>query len=96
MERGRAARSLVGLALGFWTLSLVQAQAGPTWDRGDASFVETLGEGPEGQDKDRPVWPLRARLSGPTARYDHDILGGIPHWTRLTVAATACGSCPRA
>ena len=57
------------------------------------AFVETVVQGPEGQDASRPAWPVVARLSGPTDRYDHDVLGGLPPWSVLEVRALACGAC---
>lgn len=56
-------------------------------------FVETLVPAPQGGDRSRPAWPISARLSDPTGRYDHDVLGGIPPWSRLEVIATTCGAC---
>ena len=89
MRRARA----VWLALCLTALPSTQSLAGPTWNRGAGSYVETTGALPEGPGKDRPTWPLRARFSQPTDRYDHDILGGIPHWSMLTVEAQSCGLC---
>ena len=60
---------------------------------GPLAFVETVVQGPEGQDASRPAWPVVARLSGPTDRYDHDVLGHIPPWSVLEVQALACGAC---
>jgi hypothetical protein len=55
--------------------------------------VEVRVPGPQGYDRSRPAWPIVARLSGPTDRYDHDVLGGIPPWSVLEVEALACGAC---
>lgn len=55
--------------------------------------VETELTAPESRDHSRPAWPIRARLSTPTDRYDHDVLGGLPPWTVLEVGAVACGAC---
>ena len=57
------------------------------------AFVETRAPAPEGWDHDRPAWPVSARLSTPTDRYDHDILGGLPPWSVLEVGAISCGAC---
>lgn len=43
--------------------------------------------------EDHPAWPLAAKLTTPTTRYDHDVLGGIPHFTDLSLTAMACGAC---
>lgn len=44
-----------------------------TWALTDGrAYVETVG-------------PATARLTGPTNRYDHDVLGGIPRWTTLAL-----------
>ena len=56
-------------------------------------FVETKGPAPQSDNRSGPAWPIRARLSGPTDRYDHDVLGGIPAWSQLTVQARSCGEC---
>jgi len=45
---------------------------------GGAAYIQTVG-------------PVQARLSGPTTRYDHDILGGIPRWTTLSISAVKGG-----
>jgi len=58
--------------------------------------VETTLPGPEGWDHDRPAWPIWARLSTPTDRYDHDVLGDLPPWSVLEVGAEACGACRHA
>ena len=55
--------------------------------------VEVRGPVPQGHDRTRPAWPVVARLSGPTDRYDHDVLGGIPPWSVLEVRALPCGVC---
>lgn len=55
-------------------------------------FVETGLAAPEGRDR-APAWPIRARLSGPTDRYAHGIMGNIPPWSVLEVQAVACGAC---
>ena len=55
--------------------------------------VEVRLPGPQGQDRARPAWPVMARLSAPTDRYDHDVLGGIPPWSELEVEVMACGAC---
>ena len=85
-------RGLVAI-LALLTLSS-QVRADQTWQRGAAAFVETRVPAPAGPDPARPAWPIVARLSHPTDRYDHDVLGGIPPWSMLEVAARACGSCP--
>ena len=56
-------------------------------------FVETEVPAPEGWDDSRPAWPIAARLSGPTDRYVHGIMGNIPPWSVLEVTALACGAC---
>jgi len=53
--------------------------------------VITKGPGPVVEDY--PDWPVRAELSEPTARYDHDVLGGLPRWGELAVMALACSAC---
>jgi FG-GAP-like repeat len=73
------------LGLAF-ALALMAAPVG-------AQLVEVTGPSPQGQDRSRPAWPIVARLSGPTDRYDHDVLGGIPPWSVLEVEALACGAC---
>jgi hypothetical protein len=55
-------------------------------------FVQTEVAAPKGRDRD-PAWPIAARLSGPTDRYVHGIMGNIPPWTMLEVRAVACGAC---
>ena len=85
-------RGLVAI-LALLTLSS-QVRAEQTWQRGAAAFVETRVPAPAGPDPARPAWPILARLSHPTDRYDHDVLGGIPPWSMLEVAARGCGSCP--
>lgn len=93
MARGRAVRGF-GLAVTIAALSGLPVLANPTWDRGPASYVETIGQPPPpGPARDRPAWPISARLGSPTDRYDHDILGGIPRWTALAITALACGAC---
>ncbi len=57
------------------------------------AFVETRSAAPQGQDSAGPAWPIVARLSGATDRYDHDVLGGIPPWSVLEVQALSCGAC---
>lgn len=56
-------------------------------------FVEVTVEAPDAQDRDGPTWPVAAVLSGPTGRYNHDVLGGLPAFGLLTVTARACGAC---
>lgn len=56
-------------------------------------WVETELPAPESWDHDRPAWPVWARLSTPTDRYDHDVLGGLPPWSVLEVGAVSCGAC---
>ena len=69
------------------------ADAQQTWALPDGrAYVETTGSGPERRD-DTPPWPVEARLSGPTDRYGHDVLGGIPRWSVLEVRALTCGAC---
>lgn len=68
--------------------------AAQTWALpGEAAHVETAGAEPPPGIPDNQPWPIAARLSGPTDRYPHDVLGGIPAWTELTVAARACRAC---
>ncbi len=55
--------------------------------------VETRLDPPEAQDRDTPAWPVAARLTEPTDRYRHDILGTIPPFAVLEVEARACGAC---
>lgn len=57
------------------------------------AYVETTLAAPEGWDHARPAWPVWARLSTPTDRYDHDVLGGLPPWSVLEVGAVSCGAC---
>jgi len=56
-------------------------------------FVETTRPAPQSDDRSRPAWPILARLSAATDRYDHDVLGGIPAWSQLSVQARSCGDC---
>ena len=77
----------VGVAL-LWALVLAAPLAAQPME-----FVETTGPAPQSDDRSRPAWPILARLSGPTDRYDHDVLGGIPAWSQLTVQARSCGEC---
>lgn len=60
---------------------------------GGAAHVETTGAEPPPGIPDNQPWPIAARLSGATDRYPHDVLGGIPGWTDLTVTARACRAC---
>lgn len=85
-------RGLAAL-LALLALAPLPALPGPSWDRGEASYVESLRLPPEGGIAQRPAWPVRARLSQPTDRYDHDILGGIPPWSTLEIEVLPCGSC---
>ncbi len=55
--------------------------------------VETRGDAPKGRDRDRPAWPVYARLDTPTDRYTHGVLGPIPMFSRLNVGAQSCGAC---
>jgi hypothetical protein len=57
------------------------------------NHVETRLPAPEGRDQARPAWPVMARLSEPTGRYAHGIMGNIPPWSVLEVEALACGAC---
>ena len=82
----------LALALALLTLT-TPVSAEPTWLRSAAAFVETRVLAPAGPDTARPAWPYVARLSHPTDRYDHDVLGGIPPWSMLEVVALACGAC---
>jgi hypothetical protein len=77
-------RGLAGLLLAL--------PAAAVWAEPPA-FVETRVAAPDGWEHDRPAWPVRARLSEPTDRYDHDVLGGLPPWTELEVGAISCGAC---
>ena len=85
--------SAVWLALLLTNVVATPSNAGPTWDRGARSYVETTGAVPAAPAANRPEWPVMARLSQPTDRYDHDILGGIPRWSLLEVETLACGDC---
>ena len=82
-----------------WQLVMAAlALAGPaqaqTWAQGAQSYIETQGNPPPANlSRDLP-WPEMVRLSGPTNRYSHDVLGGIPRWTDLTVRALPCATCP--
>ena len=69
------------------------AQADQTWARGADAYVQTQGRAPKGHDAARPAWAVFARLSHPTDRYNHDVLGGIPSWAQLGVGALSCGAC---
>ena len=69
------------------------AHGDETWARGSDAYVETEARAPKGNDPARPAWPISARLSHPTDRYDHDVLGGIPSWANLGVGALSCGAC---
>jgi hypothetical protein len=42
---------------------------------------------------DARPWPVLAKLSGPTDRYPHNVLGRIPAFTTLTVTAQVCTGC---
>jgi hypothetical protein len=55
--------------------------------------VAVEGPGPGEGIVDAPAWPVGARLSVPTDRYAHGVLGGIPMFARLEVEALACGAC---
>ncbi len=74
----------------FWSAAAV---ARPTWDQGVLSHVESASAVPQGVLPDGAPSPYRVRLDQPTARYAHDILGGVPHWTRLEVEALSCSRC---
>ncbi len=89
MVRGPA----VGLALALTLGLAVPALANPTWSNGPASFVESTAAPPADPAPNQPAWPVRARLSQPADNYDHDILGGIPHFTVLDVETLACSAC---
>lgn len=79
--------------LTFILPALDAARAQQSWLRGASPFVETQAPVPAGVDPTRLAWPIVARLSHPTDRYDHDVLGGIPPWSMLEVTARACSSC---
>ena len=81
-----------GLALVLALALTATVVSGQVWQPG-ASHVETRLPAPEGHDRSRPAWPIAARLSHATDRYDHDVLGGIPPWGVLEVDARACGAC---
>ncbi|MDX5412228.1 MAG: VCBS repeat-containing protein [Rhodobacterales bacterium] len=49
--------------------------------------------GPSHQDGAPLPWPIEARLSDPTDRYPHNVLGRIPSFTTLTVTAEVCSAC---
>ncbi len=38
-------------------------------------------------------WPVSATYAEPTKRYDHNIMGRIPAWGRLTVDLAPCATC---
>ncbi|MFN3971166.1 MAG: VCBS repeat-containing protein [Gemmobacter sp.] len=48
---------------------------------------------PEASRTDPRPWPVAARLEGPTDRYPHNVLGGIPAFTDLAVMALSCTVC---
>jgi hypothetical protein len=50
-------------------------------------------DAPPGLAPDHPPWPLSAELSGPVAGHPHDVLGGIPAFSVLSVTALGCGAC---
>ena len=77
----------VGLALALALLVAAPLGASPV------TQVETTAPAPKGSDPSRPAWPLAARLTGPTDRYVHGVLGDIPPFTTLEVEALACGAC---
>jgi len=83
-------------------LCLTALLAGPvgaeeTWQRpGGDAYVEGSGRLPVPSDVGMQAWPLSVRLSGQTDRYAHDVLGGIPRWSVLEVAADFCDGCPDA
>tara|TARA_R110002110_G_scaffold123298_9_gene299987 strand:+ start:13916 stop:14665 length:750 start_codon:yes stop_codon:yes gene_type:complete len=63
------------LALALLLLLLPATGQTQTWALPDGqAYVETTG-------------PVKVRLGGPTLRYDHDVLGGMPRWSTLSVAA---------
>ncbi len=66
----------------------------PSWSLPDGrAFAEGLPHaGPPPGDA-HPPWPVSARLEGPTDRYNHDVLGGIPSFASLTVGSRSCGRC---
>jgi hypothetical protein len=61
--------------------------------RDDPGFqVETrIKAAPQG---DYPAFLTAARLEVPTTVYDHDVLGGLPRWSVLSVTARSCARCP--
>ncbi|MDG1281846.1 MAG: VCBS repeat-containing protein [Pseudorhodobacter sp.] len=72
----------------------VAAQAQETWALPDGkAYIATSEPAPEVRPEGHPVWPISARLSEPTDRYSHDVLGGIPRWGALSVTALACADC---
>ena len=72
----------------------VAAQAQETWALPDGkAYIATSQPAPEVRPAGYPVWPISARLSEPTDRYSHDVLGGIPRWGALSVTALACADC---
>lgn len=94
---------MICLARGFglWAAALAAALLGAplsaqTWAQGAASFIETKGASPVPAAGYRLPWPQSARLSGPTDRYSHDVLGGIPRWTDLGLRAQPCATCDQA
>ncbi len=72
---------------------LVAMMATPSAGQEAPDFVATSGPLPAEHDPSRPAWPIEARLTGPTDRYAHGVLGNIPMFSRLEVRALACGTC---
>lgn len=70
-----------------------QAAAGPSWQNGAASFVETVVAAPETRPPDHGPWPVSLRLDLPSDAYRHDIMGGVPPWRRMQVRTLACATC---
>jgi hypothetical protein len=86
MIRGRAA-ACAALLLAAPAIA-APAIADETWDlSGDRAFVKINRDDPG-------VGLLSARLSAPTTRYVHGVLGGIPMFSRLSVTARSCETCP--
>ncbi len=85
---------VAGVRLAALTLALALALApGGARAEGTVSMVETSLDAPDEQDWEDPAWPVSARLTEPTDRYSHGILGAIPPFSMLEVTARACGAC---
>lgn len=58
-----------------------------------ADITQTAMKGAPHQDGAPLPWPVEARLSDPTDRYPHNVLGRIPSFATLTVTAEVCRDC---